>query len=101
MSKAKDKDKPVRFEEAIEKLEAIISDIESGQVGLEECIEQYEQGVKLITRCREVLDKAQTRITELTADAQGRLKAGAATDDADSSDDADSADDDETEAGDR
>lgn len=94
---SKSKDKPLRFEEAIEQIEAIISNIESGDVGLEDCIEQYENGLKHIARCREVLDKAQARIAELTADAQGGLRSDAATgDDEDSIGDTDSADEDDT-----
>lgn len=66
-------EKPPKFEQAIEHLETIIDEIESGRCGLEDCITQYEKGMKLIVRCRTILDKAQTRIAELTADAAGRL----------------------------
>lgn len=100
MSKQKD-NKPVRFEDAIEQLESIISNIESGEVGLEECIEQYERGAKLITRCREVLDKAQQRIAELTADTQGRLKVKDTANEEDGSTDADDSADEEAENDDR
>lgn len=71
---AKSSDKMPKFEEAIEELEAIIDQIESGQVGLEECITQYERGMKLVSRCQGILDKAQQRIAELTATAGGKLE---------------------------
>jgi len=67
------KEKPPTFEQAIEQLEAITERIESGQVGLEESLKQYEQGMKLIGRCRGILDTAEQRIVELTAGAQGQL----------------------------
>ena len=70
----KPSDKQPKFEEAIEQLESIIDRIESGEVGLEECISQYERGMKLIGRCQEILGKAQQRIVELTADSDGKLK---------------------------
>lgn len=54
------------FEQAIEKLESMIDDIESGEVGLEEAIARYEQGQKLVKRCRTILDKAEQRIAELS-----------------------------------
>lgn len=73
MSKARTpKDEP-RFEEAVEQLEQIIEQIESGEVGLEESLLRYEQGMKLIARCQAILNKAQQRIAELTADPDGSL----------------------------
>ena len=71
---ARSKDKPPSFEQAIEQLEAIIENIESGQVGLEQSIAQYEQGMKLIKRCRSILDTAEKRIADLDTDDQGGLR---------------------------
>ena len=71
---AKSRETPVKFEDALEQVETIIEQIESGQVGLEECIQQYEQGMKLLARCQSILSTAQKRIEELTADGHGRLK---------------------------
>jgi len=68
------KDKSVKFDEAIAQLEAIIAQIESGQAGLEESLEQYEKGMKLITHCRSVLDAAEKKIAELTVNAQGEME---------------------------
>ena len=64
-------DKEPSFEQAIDKLEDLIEQIESGEVGLEEAIAQYEQGQSLIKRCRGILDKAERRIAELTQDEHG------------------------------
>jgi len=68
------------FEQALEQLEGIIDRIESGEVGLEQCLTEYEQGMKLIAQCRKTLDTAEKRITELTTDDKGKLRTG---DDAD------------------
>ena len=78
---AKGANKEPKFEEAIEQLEAIIDQIEAGQIGLEESITQYERGLKLVSRCQAILGKAQQRIAELTAES-GKLaiKGGAAPD---------------------
>lgn len=65
-------DKEPSFEKAIDKLEDLIEQIESGEVGLEDAIAQYEQGQSLIKRCRGILDKAERRIAELTQDADGQ-----------------------------
>lgn len=61
------------FEQALAELEALIDKIESGQVGLEECLTHYERGMKLIGRCKGVLDQAQTRIAKLNVNADGSL----------------------------
>jgi exodeoxyribonuclease VII small subunit len=62
----------VTFEQAIAQLEAIVHELEEGQVGLEESLARYEQGVKLLRRCHELLSRAQRRIELLSGvDAQG------------------------------
>ncbi|MEX2217989.1 MAG: exodeoxyribonuclease VII small subunit [Phycisphaerales bacterium] len=58
------------FEQAIQHLEGIIERIESGEAGLEQSIAEYERGVALIRRCRQVLDRAEQRVEELTAQMQ-------------------------------
>ena len=61
---------PLDFEKAVEQIEAIIERIESGQVGLEKSIAEYEKGVGLLKRCREALAKAEQRVEDLTAQMQ-------------------------------
>lgn len=69
------------FEQAVAELEELIERIESGQVGLEECLTQYERGMKLIARCKSVLGAAQKRIAELNINTDGSLRASGQTDD--------------------
>jgi len=59
------KDKTPPFEKNIEKLQEIVEAIESGDLGLEETISKYEEGGKIIKACREILDKAELKITKL------------------------------------
>jgi exodeoxyribonuclease VII small subunit len=61
------------FEDAVEQLETLIDQIESGEIGLEESLKRYEQGCALIKRCRAILDGAQATIAELTAAPGGGL----------------------------
>ncbi len=56
------------FEQALEQLEALIDRVEHGEIGIEDAIAQYERGSALVKRCRSILDRAETRIAELTAD---------------------------------
>jgi exodeoxyribonuclease VII small subunit len=67
--------KDLSFEDALAQLEAIIEKIERG-VGLEEAIGEYERGVTLIRRCKEVLQKAEQRVDELSRQAAGLEKPG-------------------------
>ena len=59
------KDKAATFEGNIEKLQEIVEAIESGNLGLEETITKYEEGGKIIKACREILDKAELKISKL------------------------------------
>lgn len=53
------------FEESLAQLEALIERIESGEIGLEQSIAEYERGMTLIGRCKEILEKAEQRVEEL------------------------------------
>ena len=56
---------PPNFEEAISELEGILSDMERGEVPLEESLVRYERGNFLIQFCRQVLGKAEQQIEQL------------------------------------
>ena len=77
----------VTFEQALEKLEGIVAQIEEGKVPLEESIERYAEGIKLVGKCREILDAAEKKIQILARDEQGGLTpAGELDDPADAQD---------------
>ena len=59
------------YEQAVEALESLIDRIESGEIGLEESLEQYERGMELLKRCRSIVDHAEQRLRELTLDDGG------------------------------
>ena len=65
MAEAKAK-KEISFEQAMQELEKIVADIEQGKVSLEESINKYEQGMKLLQYCRGILDRAEKRIETIT-----------------------------------
>ena len=54
------------FEQALEKLEGIVTRIEQGEVSLEESIDQYAEGIELVKHCRKVLDAAEKKIQLLS-----------------------------------
>ncbi|MBX3394940.1 MAG: exodeoxyribonuclease VII small subunit [Phycisphaerae bacterium] len=55
------------FEAALSRSEQIATQIEQGKIGLEESIRQFEEGMQLIRRCRQVLNEAELRIQSLEA----------------------------------
>ncbi|MCP3968992.1 MAG: exodeoxyribonuclease VII small subunit [Rhodobacteraceae bacterium] len=67
-------DKPVgemSFEEAMAALEAIVGQLESGDVELEKSITLYERGAALKKRCEEKLKEAEEKVAAITLDEQG------------------------------
>lgn len=54
------------FEQALEELEEIVTEIEGGKVPLEESIEKYSEGIKRIEQCRAILEAAEKKIQLLT-----------------------------------
>ncbi|MEE0944312.1 MAG: exodeoxyribonuclease VII small subunit [Clostridia bacterium] len=58
----------MKFEEAIKELEKVVSDLESGENGLDESIELFEKGIKLSKECQKMLDGAEKKVRVLLAD---------------------------------
>ena len=62
------------FEEALKRLEDIVSQLEGGQVPLEKSIEIYETGNHLRAHCESLLKGAEARIEKITLSANGQPK---------------------------
>lgn len=54
--------KEMKFEEALKKLEKIVSDLEAGDMSLEESLSKYEEGIKLSKICSRQLEAAKSRV---------------------------------------
>lgn len=59
------------FETSLKKLEKIVSQLEDGDLPLEESLKLFEDGVKLSRECRERLEHAERRIEVLLKDSDG------------------------------
>jgi exodeoxyribonuclease VII small subunit len=57
---------PVSFESALEQLEQVVHDLEDGQLGLDEALRRYEEGIALLQQCRSRLEVVEQRILVLT-----------------------------------
>jgi exodeoxyribonuclease VII small subunit len=64
----------MKFEDALQRLERIVDALEAGNLGLEESLQVFEEGVGLARRCAKYLDEAEKRIELLTRDESGVLR---------------------------
>lgn len=63
---------PLDFEHALKRLEEIVHSLEEGEIGLNESLQRYEEGVKLLRQSYELLQRAERRIELLSGfDAEG------------------------------
>ncbi len=62
------------FEDALSRLETIVSRLESGQAPLEESITLYEEGARLKAHCEARLKAAQLRVEKIVVGADGSAK---------------------------
>ena len=63
------------FEKSKELLEAIVEELESGELELEKAMTRYKEGLKAYKLCNEILTSAEKIVDVLTRDADGALKA--------------------------
>ena len=61
-------EKKMTYEGAMQRLEDISARLEGGAVPLEESITLYEESAKLAAYCKQILQQAQQKITELAGD---------------------------------
>jgi exodeoxyribonuclease VII small subunit len=63
------------FEGSLKRLEEIVAQLEGNKLDLEQSLEIFEEGVKLVRFCASRLDEAERRIEMLLTDKEGRLQA--------------------------
>ena len=57
--------KEMNFEEAMEALEKIATELEKGDLSLEESVTKFEEGIALSKKCSDIIEKAEKKITIL------------------------------------
>ena len=67
-----EKKKPT-FEQALQRLEEIVTALERGEAPLDESLALFEEGSKLMKHCTDLLNKAEQKVTKLTVTADGEL----------------------------
>ena len=58
------------FEETIKELEKIATELENGDLSLEDSVSKFEEGMKLSKQCNDLLENAEKRITILLKDGE-------------------------------
>ncbi len=62
------------FDARLERLEAIVTELEEAGLPLEPAIERYQEGIELLRQCHGVLRGFQKQVEELTRDAEDALR---------------------------
>ena len=63
----------ITFETALKQLEAIVKEMESGELTLEQAVKKYETGIEKVRYCMQILDSTEKKITQLTLDLDGSV----------------------------
>jgi exodeoxyribonuclease VII small subunit len=71
-AKAKPAETEPNFETAMDRLEAIVEQMESGKLPLEDLIVRYEEGMKLVKVCQERLVSAEKKIEMIARNSAGK-----------------------------
>jgi exodeoxyribonuclease VII small subunit len=64
-----------KFEAALTRLEEIVTELESGELGLEQSLKLFEEGVKLARVCNARLEEAERKVEVLLKDKGGKMTA--------------------------
>ena len=59
------------FEACMQRLDAIVRQMESGETSLDESLKLFEEGSQLAVTCQKLLDTAQQKVTKLTQGQDG------------------------------
>ena len=57
--------KKISIEEAFERMDEIIEQMQSGELSLEDSFKKYEEGMKLVKTCSESIDKVEKKLITL------------------------------------
>ena len=53
------------FEDSMKKLEEIVTELENGNLNLDESVKKFEEGMKISKQCNKILQDAEKKITIL------------------------------------
>lgn len=59
-------EKTINFEKSLAELEAIVKELENGDLSLENALKQFEKGMDLAKNCQEILTQAEQKIEKIS-----------------------------------
>lgn len=63
-----------KFEEAMERLEAIVESLDKGDLSLDESLKIFEEGMTLVNFCSKKLEEAEQKVTILIKEGSGKYR---------------------------
>lgn len=60
--------KPASFEAAIDQLETIVKNLESGELPLADALSAFQEGIELSRYCQQTLDQAEKTVAKMMTD---------------------------------
>ena len=70
---AKSKTKTAKFDDLLENAEKIVAELESGDLDLSDAIEKYQDGIKALKKCYELLKLVEGKVEILKCDEDGNV----------------------------
>ena len=67
-------EKKVSFEQAMDRLDEIVRQLERGEAPLEEALSLFEEGTRLIKKCSTQLEQAEQKVSKLLSDPDDTVK---------------------------
>ena len=64
----------IKFEDALKKLEKIVTDLEDGSLSLDDALDKYEEGIKLSKLCAKRLELAKKKVEILMKSEDGSVE---------------------------
>ncbi|MCC5464341.1 exodeoxyribonuclease VII small subunit [Pelosinus baikalensis] len=72
-AKKKEDQYEISFEQALEKLEAIVKQLEKGELPLNESLEHFAEGINLSKNCLQKLNFAEQQIDKILSEEKGKI----------------------------
>ncbi len=64
----------IKFEDAMARLEVIVTELEKGDLPLDESLKMFEEGIKLSKSCLKILDDTERKVEILVQDKDGKKR---------------------------
>lgn len=56
--------KSIKFEDLLNELEALVKDLENGDLNLDDAVNKYKRGIEIANECKKILDQAQSEVDQ-------------------------------------